>query len=137
MSRTDKDRPWRVKIADRTLPLIEEHNHHSHYSWRINAVREFGECDLPDEPPVMGPHDYPLGCSYHLPSWHEGGRIFADGCAPHWYRHSTWTGPERTRERDSLREASKAYNSHAHDEDDFDYDFPNFQHRHRSTWMWH
>lgn len=52
---------------------------------------------------------------------------------PRWYRAHIWYEPERTRERDVLRETAKAYNA---GDDLEDWDFPNFQHRHGAGWYW-
>lgn len=151
MSRTDKDRPYRVKVLDTTLPLVEDHIHHAH---RVRSRR--GMLDHPDHPdnnwstgtrvthvcdlPERGnrriaghPTTSPGSCctrevsSWAQPPWWHSGNPPKDFIA------GKWTRPERRRKRDTLREATKTYNTTGDLEG---YDYPSFQHRHNATWWW-
>lgn len=159
MSRTDKDRPYRVKVQDETYARDEDHDHRpkrgaycvthieqvteTHYSWlfkehrtRTYTVRRgyyhYAEptCDL-GEFPGQGKwyRWYNTQCGWSLPR-HEA-RYYST--VPKWYVDHTWNNPERVRVRDRLREAAKSYNA---GEELDDYDFPNHQHRHRARWLW-
>lgn len=55
------------------------------------------------------------------------------GGVPRWFVHDVWTGPQRRRQRDGLRDLARAYN--AGERDDLDYESE--QHRHRARWYWH
>lgn len=144
MSRTDKDRPYRVKVTDSTLPLIEHHTHHAHYAWSDRhpeagcwSTKVEHGCDLPDlDDPSAAEHATSAGrhaCCTRDVAWWSAWRSWRSHGVPRWYRQHTWYEPERARERDVLREAAKEYNGSG----DLDgYDLPNHQHRHRGRWWW-
>ena len=141
MSRTDKDRPYRVRVADTTLRAYEDHTHHSHYAWRrshLDMPRWGGmvehACDLPERS-AAAEHPSSAGwtcCDYDL-AWWADGRYRSNAHPPRWFINHIWHAPERTRARDTLREVVKEYNGEG--EIDF-YDYPNFQHRNRAAWYW-
>ncbi len=130
MSRTDKDDPYRVKIADRTRAVEEYHYH---------GRRNSGVCDLPprDQTAKHGHwRDRPV-CGYIL----IGPEPWL-GSVPREFVRDVWTKPERARERRLLRDAERTfYDPHTMHEDDTDrryedYDFENRQHRHSAAWLW-
>jgi len=116
MSRTDKDRPWRIRAEDR----IGKYNgaYYYHDSW--NHLRH-GGCG-----------EY---CGWTLPHCTFRG-------TPRWFRHEIWDGPERGRERDELRGYAREFNAGHRPYDgvgedpEYDFDFPNYQHRHMGHWLW-
>lgn len=128
MSRTDKDRPYRVRAADpHEQGRYPRHNCGGIRRRWQRTVEEL-ECDLPDfhDRTPRGPrywlHTVNV-CTWDLDHWVFS--PYGDG-PPSWYRNHVWHAPERVRERDHLREAAKAYNA---GDDLEDYDFPNFQAR--------
>lgn len=136
MSRTDKDRPYRVRAADPYEP--------GRYAWHMHTPRyrhrtvpnADGSCDLADfhdRAPTLGWRgrwNNGPNCTWELEHW-----VFSPwgGSAPHWYRRIRWHGPERARERADLREAAKLFNA---GEDIDGFDFPSPQARHCATWEW-
>lgn len=129
MSRTDKDRPYEVRVRDPYEHTYEYHYHHG-YARAWNPHRELG-CDLDKWDAVrdrVRPRWY-FNCGRDLSAvsrWRTTN-------VPGWYVNHTWTAPERLRERVSLRDAAREYNAGG-DLDGFDFDCP--QHRHRSAWWW-
>lgn len=129
MSRTDKDRPWQLRICDTSgsLPVWFEHDSSRHAR---------GECDAgSDERGGAVEHFrthrsrpwYRQDCSWQASFW-----AFQPG-PPHQYCVETWHGPERIRERVDLRNLAREYNAHG---DLHDGDFPNWQHRQGASWHW-
>lgn len=135
MSRTDKDDPYRVKIADRTRAVEEIHRHH--------GIRD---CDLPARDAATATatvhwRDRPW-CGYVLT-----GPSYWDGHVPREFVRTVWTKPERARERRLLRDAERVFYDPGHRPGDpvtgwtmpdryEDYDFENRQHRHSAAWLW-
>jgi hypothetical protein len=158
MSRTDKDRPYRIKVQDSTYFRDEDHDHRpsrrfcitgtveqsrTYYNWKTKEpiTRTWTErlgyyhyyppaCDLGDFP---GEGKYyrwhNTHCGYSLPSYVAR----YHSTVPKWYVDHVWNNAERVRERSRLREAAKEWNANG---DLDDYDFPNLQHRHRAKWLW-
>lgn len=138
MSRTDKDRSYRVRAADPFEHGRYASHYHARRAWQQHLWAEsfaedgvLRECDLPDF------HDrQPVGhrsgtfCGWELEHW-----VFSPfgGSASQDFRRSFWHGPERRRERDGLGEIRKVANAGADLED---VDFNNRQARHSATWAW-
>lgn len=124
MSRTDKDDPYRVKIADKTRAVEEYHHHHGR--------RHNGGCDLPsrDEAVAQGLLHWRdrTFCGYTL----RDESVYRSAVPTEFVR-AVWTKPERAREHRLLREAEQIFFAAEPDED---YDFENRQHRHSAAWLW-
>ena len=116
MSRTDKDRPYRVLLRDETLHPRVRHDH------------RFGECNVGvfDYRGQYGAREWPM-CDLYLPNE----RVYDS--PPKWFTDHLWNGPERVRVRDKLGEARKLANA---GEMDDDFDFPNYQARNGAWWSW-
>ena len=85
MSRTDKDRPWQIRAADRTV--IDDGSYFHHFE--SAHIREGGCGD------ICGwtlPH-----CTLRHPSHDDV--------------HVVWYGPERSREHRRLRQMAKEWNA--------------------------
>lgn len=111
MSRTDKDRPTWVRRRDTTTPVRIEHDHHA------------GVCDAD---PGDGSR-----CCWTLPPWIR--RDSSLPPPPNRLANAEWWRPERTRERDALRDLAREYNADPEqfmDEDDAD-----FEHRQGRHWV--
>jgi hypothetical protein len=123
MSRTDRDRPYRVRSADPHEPRVAVHSHVCRRWLHEPDCPVELTCDLPDshdrtpEPPRRWPS--PTSCYWALAHW-----VYSPyrgvGGVPKWYRDSTWNNPERVRERDSLGDARKRWNA-GDDLEDFDF----------------
>lgn len=108
MSRTDKDRPWQIRAADRTAST-----RHVAYYWHNTWQHERGgSCNA--------------SCGWTLPH-------IALSQPPHDYVLSVWSGPERARERVGLSQMAAEYNTYG---DLSDGDFANYHHRHSAQWLW-
>ena len=95
MSRTDKDRPLRVKVRDTTLRRYEDHDHRN------------GECDLSE-----WLADYSDG------PWNRFGGCDMNLVSTKWFdeptrqdRRDGWYGPIRRRDREDANRMRKEYNS--------------------------
>lgn len=66
-------------------------------------------------------------------SYREVKRLFGKAGAPGWFIRHVWSGPERVRSRDTLKQFCKEYNATG---DLHDGDFPNYQARHCARWLW-
>lgn len=107
MSRTDKDIPLWVHHNRR----IGEATHQEHHSFGHHVS---GECTI-DEPFTSGENfSYGNRC-VRVNSDHPFTYLYGPNITRKHYQ-SLWYGPERTRTRDELREAVKAYNSASSDE---------------------
>lgn len=137
MSRTEKDRPYWVKVRDPRTPTVEEHHHVPSFWQRIRGTAVLG-CDLADfDAATDRTARGGFFCVRHLAvEYHR--RYHRGGPAPAWFTHHVWFEPERTRERDALREAAKAYRAAvaAGCAADWDFDFANHQHRQCGRWLW-
>lgn len=152
MSKTDKDRPYRIKVMDETLDREVHHNHIPRYVmcvtgervvesryrlWGADVVRishhtvKTGfkrayprECVIDQN---KSWHDADCGYSlpFHEARWHES--------PPREFIHHVWTGRERVRERDGLNNLRREYNAHGELEDG---DFENRQARHSAHWLY-
>lgn len=182
MSRTDKDRPYRVRVRDEVDGYEIHHDHRSGVCrtpsvkdestpapkfWR-HRVRcskyERFEYRCTEDQPLFSCWTYSawLGavrecCGHTRSVFHEDwlcscdnwpereeptctygfgpGRRnrYWDRGVPRWYRNANWYAPERTRERNELREAMKLANA---GEMDDNFDFANPQHRHGAGWSY-
>ncbi len=120
MSRTDKDRPYRVRAAD-ARALREEH----HYRCERRA-------------PLRPDRGESLPCDIDARGIHT--RCYRTGQAPKrfWWiftcpsdiSYRDWTRPDRQRARLALRAALRDYNAHG----DTDLEAPTEQHRHRARY---
>jgi hypothetical protein len=115
MSRTDRDRPYRVRAADPHEPRVAVHSHVPRWSRRPKAGDADYDCDLPDyhdrTPEDATTRRYTWNspnCYWQMPYW-----VFSPygGGPPKWYRDHVWTNPERLRERLELGEARKRWNA--------------------------
>jgi hypothetical protein len=95
MSRTDKDRPLRVRIRDASMKRVEAHDHRN------------GECDL---------HEWLA--DYSDDGWNRYGGCDMDLLNAKWFdeptredRRNGWFGPIRTRDRDDAIRMRKEFNS--------------------------
>jgi len=132
MSRTDKDRPYWVKVRDRRVPTVERHWHHGLRWRRWRQINGTG-CDLAEfDAATDRTAKQWFNCERHLAAEYHR-RYHRDGPAPRWFTHHVWFEPERVRERDRLGEIVKEYHAHREVED---YDFPNHQHNHNARWLW-
>jgi hypothetical protein len=102
MSRTDRDRPYRVRSADPHEPREAVHSHVCR-RWRHepDCPHDLG-CDLPDyhdrtpDSPTDKPRWTRPNCYWRLTYW-----VFSPygGGPPKWYRDARWHNPERGRVR--------------------------------------
>lgn len=120
MARTDKDRPYRIRVRDRYERTVEHHDH------------RVGDCDYQEwlDNPQSRRWNYRNNCGR---SFESASDYYFGMSVPKWYVDHTWNNPERVRVRDSLNLAKKWYNGGDNLED---FDFHNEQHRHRSSWYW-
>jgi len=137
MSRTDKDRPYRVRAADPHQPGRYARHASYRYYWQGSSCMG-ADCDLPDfhdRRPTATWHQRNTGvpspdCTWELEHWVTSPY---GGSSPKWFTDHVWHNPERRRERDELRAARREYNAHGDLEG---FDFANFQGRHSATWNW-
>ena len=124
MSKTDKDRPWLIRAADRLDAGSAAYFRHSDYA------HARGECDA-DVDPI---ERYKAGnnfSNYSSCGWTLPYSYFVS--PPKDFIDEVWNGPERRRERDGLRNMAREYNTYGDLEND---DFGNYQHRHNAEWLW-
>lgn len=146
MSRTDKDRPWRVRASDPHQPGRRASHYHTRRLNQKGAFAEhfaedglLAECDLPDfhdrrpsPPGWRAAVSEGTWCTWQLE--HYVFSPYGVGGVPKWYVDYTWNNPERVRERSELGAARQRYNA---GDDLEDFDFPNYQHHHRAAWMYY
>ena len=130
MSRTDKDRPYRVRAADPYQPGRYARHSSYRYFWQGSTCGADDGCDLPDyhdRTPEPGYRDSRSGhdCTWELEHWVFS--PYGEG-PPRWYRNHVWHAPERVRERDDLAVARDLYNAGGPEALE-NFDFPNFQAR--------
>lgn len=149
MSRTDKDRPYRVKVMDPTLSRNEEHDHLPETRFCVTGfktvVTSYPGWDASREVRVGYRHAYDAvcdiddfngerrdwrshHCGYSLP-WHEARYRSSP---PAWYRRAVYHAPERTNARDVLRAATKDWNANG----DTDIEPVSRQTRNSAAWLW-
>lgn len=116
MSRTRKDRPHWVKANDPTMPREAFHS----------CCFQRTECSL-DQPSLPHYAGDTKSCFYLSP----GFAYYSDKVSNDTVR-MVWHSPERGRERDTLKQFVKQYNSASQTEPE-DFDFANFQHRHGAS----
>lgn len=111
MSRTKKDRPYWVRVNDKTENRIEHHDHErlgKYYSrYKENKTRRYSEECTIDVPRQANGDLTAYTCTWELNygySYLYGGMSVKD-------RHITYYNPLRTLERDTLRVAVKEYNA--------------------------
>ena len=124
MSRTEKDYPVHVKLADPQLAgyykIYVMHSCVEHAGERAHGYREtIEECDAYNHP-----HNENY-CSVYAPYRHYY-------TLPDHYEHQLTHYPERRRRRDLLREAAKEYNSNGEVED---FDYPPL--RRKTVWRYY
>lgn len=125
MSRTDKDRPYRVRAAD-PHQRGRYARHGGFYYWQRS---EGGHpvCDLPDFHDRTPEASYFSGRDGHTCTWELEHYVFSpygSGGVPKWYVRAFWHSPERTREREDLGAARRLYNA---GDDLEDFDFANYR----------
>lgn len=109
MSRTDKDRPYRVREVDETAGVVYPDHWHTPRYWD-----RFGDehvCDLPERPETQCEHPSSLGrlsCSFTTDA--DGGSKYFRGVPPRWFRQARFYRPDRTRVRTQTQTALKAWN---------------------------
>lgn len=108
MSRTDKDRPYWVRLNDSSENRVADHTHHPYGGWWNPGGRWFAEeyvCDI--DKPMTGHYeiDRKRNCDYRLANYR-------------WYdeptkrdRREEYYAPLRHEERDTLDKAVKQYNA--------------------------
>lgn len=133
MSRTDKDRPYWVRVRDQHEATLERHWHA--VGWRRQPAGHEPACDLAHFDTAAGGRFvlWTFTCDRYIPNWASGGRWWSH--APGDWVKKTWHGPERTRERAALKEAVYLFNAGGLESLD-DYDFENRQARHCAQWAW-
>lgn len=119
MSRTDKDRPYWVRVQDESEPRQAHHEHQrfgrvSHtLSGKIIEVAD--HCTIDEPTRGNGPYGYnwEKPCTYHL-SW-----AYSYYNVDRYRRRAMYWGPLRMDESMTLRKAVKQYNSTGEVDDDF------------------
>lgn len=160
MSRTDKDRPYEVKVRDNTLDREVRHNHeprrifcitgevestYTTYSWKTGEKIERTSTKRTG---YYGTIDNPCDIEAFDSTRSDGGRYrFRDGrcgyslpfhearwhtAPPKWYRDHVYHNPERVRTRDTLLAAKKDWNANG----DTEIEVEERQGRHSATWLW-
>ncbi len=106
MSRTDKDRPWKIRAED---PYESDGLNY----WHV--------------------YNYPHSCGPRC--YYCGWTISHTSLAspPAWYRRLVWHGPERARQRQGLHNMVKEWNSNYYLDDE---DFENRQARSCAKYWW-
>lgn len=123
MSRTDKDRPYWVRVRDKHEKRSESHTHRS---WRS---REELACDI-DQHDAQGYNERHDGhCGYQL-DLHKGCRYHSS--PPGWLVDHLYHEPMRRDARDVLREAAKEWNGSG----DTEREPLSPQNRHDAHWHW-
>lgn len=124
MSRTDKDRPYWVRVNDETEARTPYHYHHGsrfyNGGYKVNAEDEDGYCTI-DDKRTGQPGEWRLPCGYYL-----GYRRHVCEIPPGAEREGYYA-PLRNDERMALRNAVKDYNTFGEVDEDM---YLQEQHRH-------
>lgn len=136
MSRTDIHAPyWTYSVWYEPAHSI----YCEHYLNRSGQKTVKGPCNLPAEP-VRHNSRFMYRRAGHTCSWEPVWPNFRQARwlvfsrhVPRRYVKHVWSGPERVRGRDGLRDMVKGYNGNGNLADG---DFPCWQHRHCATWYW-
>lgn len=112
MSRTDKDRPYWVRLNDPSEIRRADHTHHPYGRYSKSWFGEENVCDI--DKPMTGRFeiDRKRNCDYRLTNYR------------YWYDdpsredcHNEYYAPLRSEERMSLRKAARQYNTYGEVDD--------------------